>query len=190
MRSAVSLMSVEFRTVSRSDDLISSITNQKMTDQDVPQKPPTVATNPNLEQRVNDLHNMVNSLYVPKHFETLMAKIGKMESAVQQSQQTMNNCYSITFFIVFLFIILVLVGVYVLLKMNVFRFLMRQNKFGNTTRPSTCFACYRPWRKRAVQKHVISKGSFSSPELLVDHDVPSGPVQVADTSSSSSDSSV
>lgn len=132
----------------------------------LPSVPPALSTD-ELAREVANLKSYLSSLYVPKHIDNMVKKVGHIELGVQRVQESMATCYNITFFLVFLFLLILLGVVYVLWRMNYFKFLSRQNLFRRYRRPSSCYACYRPWRKSTQRHHTaVAKGSFSSPELM------------------------
>lgn len=130
-----------------------------------------------LSRDVEHMKSTLSHFYIPKHFDSLMKKVGTMEQNILRAQESMNTCYHVTFFIVILFLILTFATVYIIWRMNYFKLVLRQNKFGRYTRPKSCYACYRPWRKTALRNtENVSKGSFSSPELISDYKTPRPPL--------------
>jgi len=127
--------------------------------------------NDSLKKEVENIKSLLSNLYVPKHFDSLMKKIGNIERNVYRAHESMNTCYYVTFFIVLLFAVLVFACIYIIWRMNYFKFLLRHNKFARFTRPSSCYTCYRPWRKHQTHSSTL-KNSFSSPELVVDYKSP------------------
>jgi hypothetical protein len=141
-----------------------------------------------ISRDIDNIKSALSSLYVPKHFDSLMKKVGSIEENTQKAQASMNTCYNATFFIFMMFVLLCLGTVYVIWRMNYFKFLFRQNLYGRYARPKTCYACYRPWRKRARRGPMI-KENFSSPELAMDHRDAPRPEVMADMTSASEASS-
>lgn len=143
-----------------------------------------------LNRKVTNLESYLSNLYVPKHMDSMLKKVGNIEMGVQRAQESMATCYNITFFLVFVFLLLLLGVVYLLWRLNYFKFLTRQNLFRRYTRPKSCYACYRPWRKSAQRRTDMTKGSFSSPELMRDQGAPSlNTIREAELTSGSSSSS-
>lgn len=71
-----------------------------------------------LETLASDLENLksfVNNIYTGKHVANMTGKVERIEKYVQQHVQT---CYIITFFIVFLFLLVILGVVYILWKLK------------------------------------------------------------------------
>ncbi len=142
-----------------------------------------------LEKDVDNLKSLMANLYIPKHFDSLMRKVGSIESHMVRAQNSMTTCYNVTFFVVFLFTLLLLGVVYIIWRMGYFKFFTRHNVFRRYARPKSCYACYRPWKKSGARKEAVIKGSFSSPELMQDQVAPSpNLVCEADLTSSSSSS--
>ena len=121
---------------------------------------------------VADMKAQLNSLYIPKHFDNMMKKIGNIEAGVQISQSRMEFCYFVSMFTCLLFAILVFVALYCMWKMNYFQFLVRSNRFGRFQQPRRCFSCYRSWRTNDPHLESVQKGYMSSPELMVDTGAP------------------
>lgn len=145
-----------------------------------------------LSREVENLKAYLSNLYVPKHMDSMLKKVGHIEWGVQRAQESMSTCYHITLFLVFLFVLILLGLVYVMWRFNYFKFLCRQNRFGRYQKPRTCYACYRPWRGRASRQAEPKKGHFSAPELRHEsrEEVPSlEVVREADLTASSSSSS-
>lgn len=136
--------------------------------------------NINIQELSKDMENMKSALsnfYVPKHFDSLMKKVGNMEQNIMKAHESMTTCYYITFFIVVLFLIVALAAVYIIWRMNYFKLLLRHNKFGRYTRPKSCYACFKPWRKNyTTNAETCVKSSFSSPELMKDYKAPRPPI--------------
>ena len=120
-----------------------------------------------LKKEIESIKSNLAALYVPKHFDNMMKKIGTIDRHVRQSHESMSFCFYVSLFTCLFFILLVVVMAFVMWKMNYFKFMLRQNKFGRFTRPRKCYACYRPWKKSKFQEET-SKENFSSPELMQD----------------------
>lgn len=118
-----------------------------------------------LRQDVDNLRSSISALYIPKHFDNLMKKVGDIESSTKKAEASMATCYNWTFFMMLLFVLLCLGVVYVIWRMNYFKFLFRQNLFGRFQKPKTCFACFRPWRRRSKARMTWIKKSMSAPEF-------------------------
>jgi len=143
---------------------------------------------PRLNKDVEDLKSTVAHLYIPKHLEAMMKKVGNIEQNVAKAHDSMMTCYYITFFIVILFVIFTFGVVYVLWRMNYFKFLLRHNKFGHYARPKSCISCFRPWKKNyTTQADSLMKKSFSSPELMTECKTPRPPIMRENEMSSDSE---
>lgn len=155
-----------------------------------PSFPPATSLD-DLAREVANIKSYLSSLYVPKHMDSMLKKVGHIEMGVQRVQESMATCYNITFFLVFLFLLILLGLVYMLWRRNYFKFLSRHNLFQRYRRPKSCYACYRPWRK-AQQRHTsVAKGSFSSPELMRETAAPTlNMIRESELTSSASSSSV
>jgi hypothetical protein len=138
-----------------------------------------------VEEDIANIKSYLNELQTPKHTSTMLQKIGTVETQMQRVSDSMQTCYTLTFFITFIFVLFLACTIYALWRMNVFKFLMRQNVFGRYKRPQRCYACYRPWRKPGFKKSEFSKASFSSPELMYQHSAPT--LNIVSSSHSSSD---
>lgn len=121
------------------------------------------------QKDIENIKANLSSFYIPKHFDHMMKKIGNMDRNMMRAQSDMNFCYYVSMFTFLLFLILVFVAVYIMWKMNYFRFLLRQNRFSRYTRPKSCYSCHRSWKR---SEKSVSKPSFSSPELMEDTVVP------------------
>jgi hypothetical protein len=143
---------------------------------------------PKLTKDVEDLKSTVAHLYIPKHLETMMRKVGSIEQNVLKAHESMVTCYYVTFFIVILFVICTFAAVFILWRMNYFKFLLRHNKFGRYTRPRSCYSCWRPWKKNyTTQAESQMKASFSSPELMTECKTPRPPIMRENEMSSDSE---
>jgi len=171
------------------------VQNQGLTQQDPTQHDPTqhdtqydmpAVDFKSLSKDINNLKSALASLYVPKHFDSLMKKVGSIEENTAKAQASMNTCYNATFFIFMMFLLFTLGVVYIIWRMNYFKFLFRQNLHGRYTRPKACYACYRPWRKRACRSAPI-KDHFSAPELVADYRDAPRPQAMDNVTSSSSE---
>jgi hypothetical protein len=94
---------------------------------------------------IENLKSFVNNMYTGKHVANMTDKVQRIEKYMQKHIQT---CYTITFFIVFLFLIILLGVVYVIWKFNCFSTKRKQR------RPFQ-------WKKFSRSKF----GSVSCPEL-------------------------
>jgi len=157
--------------------------------------PPTPTPNDvyELQRDMQQVKSLLSNLYVPKHLDLMMKKIGNIEQSTIKAQESMSTCYMITFVMVFLFTILLLGVAYIMWRMNYFKFLARQNIFRRYSRPRSCYSCYRPWKAKGARvTETVSKGSFSSPELMQDCAAPSPTIvresELRSSSSSSSES--
>lgn len=116
-----------------------------------------------------DLQRQINELreYSPQraHYDQLTQKVTMINEHTAAALESMNFCFYVCILTSVLFLFTVLVGVYVLRNFNYFKFMLRQNRFGRFTRPRSCYACYRPWRKLRVEPSGI-KPSLSSPEAI------------------------
>jgi len=130
-----------------------------------------------LQKQVDELKSALDALYMPKHLEMIQKKVGTIEHNTRSARDSMTVCYSVTFCTVFMFMILCVGMMYMMYKMNYFKFMLRQNVFGRHVKPRTCYACYRPWRNKRFQRQELAKECFSAPECE-----PLGPEQVPMTS--------
>lgn len=137
----------------------------------------------NAQKEIESLKSNFAALYIPKHFDNMMTKIGNMDKNMSRAQNDMGFCYFVCIFTLMLFLIAVFIGLYIMWKMNYFRLLFRQNRFSRYTRPKSCYSCHRSW-KRSGQ--TASKPNFSSPELMEDTRVHM-PVMARNTMHSSDD---
>ena len=74
-----------------------------------------------LEQEVENLKKIVSDLYIPKHLETMMQKIGKIEKNSQNAMITSRSCYTVLILIAILFAIIVFILIYGLLKLGLIK---------------------------------------------------------------------
>jgi predicted PurR-regulated permease PerM len=119
----------------------------------------------NLSKDIDKIKNVISEMYVPKHFENLMTKIGEMERKVNASNNTVNSCYNFITIIVLLFVCLVFAIGFILRKVDYWRAFLRTTNLGTYHRArKTCRSCYRPWKTSQVPKE-----SMSSPEYLLHH---------------------
>ncbi len=123
-----------------------------------------MSTAPDLAKDVETLKQQLAQLYVPKSFDNMMRKIGSIDKNVQVAQQNMSFCYYVSLFTFIIFLALLFIALYVLWRMNYFKFLLRNNRFSRFTRPRACFACHRSFHKSTT----LAKPYLSSPELM-DH---------------------
>lgn len=122
----------------------------------------TSATIDQLMQKVESVKKILKDLYVPKHFDSMMAKIGRIESDVNKVSKTTSTCFNSICFIL-VFVLLVVVGVFCIIrKVNYWQTLCRIKNFGVYKVPrKSCRKCYFKPRGYSINE----KRSFSAPEL-------------------------
>jgi hypothetical protein len=85
-----------------------------------------------LEQEVENLKKIVSDLYIPKHLETMMQKVGKIEKNSQNAMITSRSCYTVLILIAILFSIIVFILIFGLWKLrliqNYIRFISRDEQ--------------------------------------------------------------
>ncbi len=116
-------------------------------------------------------------MYVPKYFDSMMVKIGKMHEASLEAQRSMRTCYTATFFTMFMFLVLCLGTIWIIYRLDYFKYFWRLNKFGRVHQARSCYACWRPYRRRRART-ALAKGYFSEPDL--DHAARTAPSPIPD----------
>lgn len=147
-----------------------------------------------IRDEISNIKTLLSKMYVPNHFDSMMRKVGRMERDVAKAQQHMANCYNAVFFNFFVFTLFVVGVVYIMWRMDYFKFLFRQNVWKRFKAPKRCYACYRPWKRRLRSRyqHSFVKSSMSAPEFqLRDYkiDAPRPQHSIPDMNSDTSHSS-
>ncbi len=87
-----------------------------------------------LSKELEDLKNVMNNLYLPKHLQEMMKKVGKMETSVTNSNKLVQFCFCFCFlFVVIMLCLIIFIMLYC--YKNYKRFLF-QYQFHNDVKPT------------------------------------------------------
>lgn len=71
-----------------------------------------------MQAEVDQVKEMVTNMYAPKHLNSMMQKVGEMETSINGARQSAQNCLHLIFVVFVVFALLVLGVAFVMWKMN------------------------------------------------------------------------
>ena len=121
-----------------------------------PSVQPSVRSLVQIGEELDQLRATLAALYVPKHFDGLMKKVGTIEENTRLAKISMNTCYQTTFVVFFMFMLLAIGVVYFIWRLDLWKLWLKEGSFVKRAR--------RLRLSRGSRSVAEDRGYFSSPE--------------------------
>lgn len=74
-----------------------------------------------LSNDIQELKTNLANMYLPRHFDNMMKKVGDIEHNVEAAERHMSHCYAVVWFTFFLFVALFIGVIWMLWRLNILR---------------------------------------------------------------------